>query len=124
MPFFLMLLGGAKSAGGAVLSWLSKRSLAELACIALAVICAVQFLQVRAERRHSAKVSEQLRKCAEVQKKLEAESKERQNQVTRTITKYKTVTLPDAERKAREIENAPVVPGKCETPSAVLQADI
>lgn len=51
MPFILMLLGGAKRLIGAALSWLSRRSIAELACIALAILAIVQTMRL-ADARH------------------------------------------------------------------------
>src|SRR3954470_13418810 len=65
MPFLLLLLlGGLKSAVIFIGSWLSRRSLTEIACIALALLCLVQFVTIRGEKRHSAKVELQLRNCA------------------------------------------------------------
>src|SRR6476646_6207167 len=64
MPAFLITaLGFSQFVLKSVLGWLSKRSLAELACIALALVCAVQFLAIKGEKRHAAKVAAQLGKC-------------------------------------------------------------
>ena len=49
--------------GRAIGAWLAKRSLAELACIALALFAGLQTIRVAAEKRHSAKVEAQLLKC-------------------------------------------------------------
>jgi hypothetical protein len=60
--FLLSLLGGSwsllKSAG----KWLSRRPLTELAAIALAVLCVVQFIALKSEKRHSAKLQVQVSK--------------------------------------------------------------
>ena len=57
----LFLMGGIRRVG----SFLASRSLLELICIGLALFAAVQTIRVSAEKRHSQKVSQQLRKCSE-----------------------------------------------------------
>jgi hypothetical protein len=54
--FLLSALG----IGKALLSWLSKRSLAEIACIILGLACLVLVIGNRAEKRHSAKLQAQV----------------------------------------------------------------
>jgi hypothetical protein len=49
----------------AVLAWLSKRSLAEIGCIALVIACLVLLVANRAEERHSAKLQSQLTLCSQ-----------------------------------------------------------
>jgi acyl-coenzyme A synthetase/AMP-(fatty) acid ligase len=46
-----------------VLTWLSKRSIAEIGCIALALFAGLQTIRVAAEQRHAHKVEAQLSKC-------------------------------------------------------------
>jgi hypothetical protein len=67
MPFLLLILGGLKSAVGFIGGWLSRRSLTEIACIALALLCLVQFVTIRGEKRHSAKLAA-LVKCEAARK--------------------------------------------------------
>jgi molybdenum cofactor biosynthesis enzyme MoaA len=124
MPLILLnMLGFGKSLVSGLVSWLSKRSLAEIGCLLLAVIALVEFIQVKAEKRHSAKVEDQLRKCSEVQKRLQAESKAQQKQVSEVHTRYVKVTQPEVEKRVKRIEDAPNPPD-CKTPNEVLQADV
>ena len=64
MPLGLIsLLGGLKSIGSAVVSFLGKLNIWQLGCIVLALIATVQTLRLHAEQRHSTKLSEQVAKC-------------------------------------------------------------
>jgi hypothetical protein len=65
MTWALSLLGIGNAVLKAVLAWLSKRSLAELGCLALALICLLQFTALRSEKRHGEKLQGQLTKCAQ-----------------------------------------------------------
>jgi hypothetical protein len=58
VSFLFGLLGFGK----AIVGWLSRRSLTELAAIALAVLCVVQFVALKSEKRHSAKLQVQVSK--------------------------------------------------------------
>jgi hypothetical protein len=64
MPLFLLsALGFLKSAVAAIGAWLSRRSLTELALLGCVVLICVQFIGLRAERRHSVKLQAQVVKC-------------------------------------------------------------
>lgn len=63
IPFLLSFLGWGKMVAQAVFEWLSKRSLAELGCIVLALSTIVVTIHDRAEKRHSAHLEKQLRNC-------------------------------------------------------------
>lgn len=117
-----MLLGGAKSAFGAVLAWLSKRSMAELACIALALVCMVEFVALKAEQRHSAKLQAQASKLNAELKRIST-AKNEQRVITRDRIVIAQQKAKSAETKAKAIEAAPL-PGNCKTPSEILQADL
>src|SRR4051812_39016630 len=122
MPFFLTLLGGAKSVFGAVLAWLSKRSMAELACIALALVCAVEFVALKAEKRHSAKLQAQVSKLnGELQRISTAKNEQRET--TKVNIAKADNGRKRAETIARRIEAAPL-PGNCRTPSEIMGADL
>jgi hypothetical protein len=58
--FLLSVLGFGKSAVSCGLQWLSRRSLAEIGCIALACVIVVQHLALVGEKRHSAKLAHQV----------------------------------------------------------------
>ena len=49
--------------GRAIMEWLSRRSAAELACIALAIYAALSTIGYKAEQRHARHLSAQLSKC-------------------------------------------------------------
>jgi hypothetical protein len=101
MPFLLMLLGGAKSVFGAVLAWLSKRSMAELACIALALVCLVQFVALKAEKRHSAKLQAQVEKCT----KARATDKAAYEQAQKDASAKNIAHVEQIQRKQEAITN-------------------
>lgn len=65
---FLSMFGIGKAVLTAVLTWLSKRSLAEIGCIVLGLACLVLFVAHRSEQRHAAKLETQLSKCTEGRK--------------------------------------------------------
>jgi hypothetical protein len=130
MPVFLLsLLGVGKSAVNYGLQWLSRRSLAQIACIALALACLFLFVANRAEKRHSAKVEAQLAKAistAETYKReLYAISNKRNEQqvVTRDRIVEVTRTIKSADERAKVVETAPP-PGECRTAKEVLDADV
>jgi hypothetical protein len=61
----LSTLGVGKVIVQGFVQWLSKRSLAEIACIILGIACAILIVANRAEKRHSAKLQTALVKCTE-----------------------------------------------------------
>lgn len=65
IPFLLSALGVGRTVFGAVVTWLSRRSMAELGCIALGLLCAAQFIALKAEKHHSARLQTQLIKCTQ-----------------------------------------------------------
>ena len=102
----LWLLGVGRSAGQGLIAWLSRRSLAELGALALAIICAVQFLSLKAERRHSAKLQVQIEKCDAARKsdreayaKAQAEAAS-QNRAQVTKVEQQSQRISDDERQA------------------------
>jgi hypothetical protein len=60
MPIILSLLGGGWNILKLAGAWLSHRSLAEIGCLVLALVCVVEFVSLKAEKRHSAKVEARL----------------------------------------------------------------
>ena len=123
MTFLLAALGFGRTVFQAVIAWLSRRSLAEIGCIALVIACSVLLLNLKAEQRHSRKVEQQLAKCADVQRRLIAQSKVQQKQVTKVIDHYVAVEKPVIRKEVQRIETAPL-PGGCKTPQPVLEADV
>jgi predicted Holliday junction resolvase-like endonuclease len=119
MPAFLIpLLGIGKS----VIAWLSRRSLAELAVIALALLCVVQFLALKSEKRHSTKLQAQVVKLDGQLKAISAKKNE-QKQVTGGNIAKAQEGQKRAESIAKRIETAPLS-GNCKTPKEILDADI
>lgn len=120
--FLFMLLDGAKSAFGAIASWLSRRSLAELGCIVLGIVALIAILNGMSERRHSAKLQGQVVKLnAELKRISTARNVQRE-------TTGRNIVIAErgrqkAEATARRIEAAPL-PGQCLSPKEVLNADI
>jgi hypothetical protein len=108
--------------GKAALAWLSRRSLVEMACLALGLICFVQFTALRMEKRHSAKVEAQLVKCEQARKAM-SDARNVQKAETRERIKVVTRTIKESDDKAKAIETAPL-PGNCKTPKEILDADI
>lgn len=111
-----------KRVGTVVITWLSHRSVLELAFMAMVAVAAIQTIRVGAEQRHSAKVERQLSKTVA---QLQAISSKRNEQKAETQERIKVVTrtIHDADGKAKVIEQAPL-PGQCRTPQQVLDADI
>jgi hypothetical protein len=116
--FLLSALG----IGKAVLAWLSKRSLAEIACIILGLACLVLVIGNRAEKRHSAKLQAQVVSLNAELTKLST-AKNGQQVITRDRIKVVTKTLHDADGRARVVENAPAAPN-CKTKQEVMSADL
>jgi hypothetical protein len=129
MTFLLAALGFGKSFVQGLGQWLSKLSLAQLACVILTIACLFLFVANRAEKRHSAKVEAQLAKAistAEAYKReLYAISNKRNEQqvVTRDRIVEVTRTIKSADERAKVVETAPP-PGECKTSPAVLGADL
>jgi hypothetical protein len=119
------LLGGGPAmlmAAKWLLGWLKHATFLQVACIALALFAGIQTLRVSAEKRHSAKVEQQLaRSIAELNRLTSAKNTQR------TITKTNIVTVTkrihDAEERAKIVETAPL-PGNCKTPPEIMGADL
>jgi hypothetical protein len=123
MPAFLLsMLGVGKVIAQGCVQWLSKRSLAEIACIILGVACAILIAANKAEKRHSAKLQAQVVSLDAELAKLST-AKNEQQVVTRDNIKVVTKLVHDADGKAKVVEQAPV-PGGCVTKPEVMNADV
>jgi hypothetical protein len=122
LTFILSLLGIGKSVLTAVLTWLSRRSPAELGCIALGIACAVLIVANRAEKRHSEKLQTQVTNLSVQLQKL-SDARNTQKQTTTEKIKVVTRTIHDADERARVVEKAPPA-ADCKTKPEVLQADL
>jgi hypothetical protein len=122
MTLFLTLLGYGKSAMSAVLSWLSRRSVAELACIVLFVVAAFLDISLQAEKRHSARLQTQVTKLS-AQLKAISTARDNQKAVTAKTVEHVKERVKQADDRAKVVEQAPLN-GKCETPKEILQADL
>ena len=111
-----------KRVGTVVITWLSHRSVLELAFMAMVAVAAIQTIRVGAEQRHSAKVERQLSKTVAQLQAISSKRNE-QRQVTTERIRVVTRTIRDADGKAKAIEQAPL-PGNCKTPREVLRADL
>jgi hypothetical protein len=95
----------------------------------LALACLVLGIALKIEQRHSAKLSAQLVKCAEVRdnykRQLDGISTKRNEQqvVTRDRIVEVTRTIKSADERAKVVETAPP-PGECRTAKEVLDADV
>ena len=89
----------------------------------LAFVCIMLGIALAVEKRHSSKLEDRNAKLSAIVSDYNAKSKETQKQTERVITRYIRVDAPEADKRAREVERAPL-PGECKTPSAVLQADL
>jgi hypothetical protein len=118
MTFFLTLLGF----GRGIIGWLSKRSLAELASLALALVCVVEFIALKAEKRHSSKLQAQIVKL-DAQLRAITTAKNEQKQVTKGNIVKAEEGRKKADVVAKRIEQAPL-PGNCATPKEILEADL
>jgi hypothetical protein len=63
LAFALSMLGVGKTLVQGIVQWLSRRSLAEIGCIILCIICGVLLIAHKADQRHIAKVEKQLHAC-------------------------------------------------------------
>jgi hypothetical protein len=120
--FLLAILGYGNCVLKAVLAWLSKRSLAELSCIALGIACAVLIVANRAEKRHSEKLQARVNTLS-IQLQRISDARQSQKQITAEKIKVVTRTLHDADERARAVEKAPPA-ADCKTKPEVLNADI
>lgn len=117
MPILLIL----KLAGSRIWSWLSHASFWQLVAIGLALFGLWQTIQVRAERRHSAKVEARLHVALDTLDRLAKESKAKQDQLDKVIRDRSK--RDDAERRAKKVEEAPLL-GGCRTSPEVMGADL
>jgi hypothetical protein len=122
---WLAIGGFLKSLASGIGAWLSRRSLAELGVIALAILFVIQHFALVDARHDAAKWQKQFN--AE-HAKLEAISSKRDTQKQTTAENVKVVTrvIHDADGRAKVVEQAPIPPTDCHgvTPSGVLQADV
>ena len=112
-----------KNAAGGLFGFLKSLNGWQLVCLALALFGAVQTVRVWSEQRHSAKVEKQLSETVALVNQLRAQSKQQQQTVTKTIDHYITVTKPEVRTIVQKIESAPLK-GGCQTPDAVMSADV
>jgi hypothetical protein len=95
----------------------------------LALVCLVLGVALKIEQRHSAKLSAQLVKCAEVRdnykRQLDGISTKRNEQQVGTRDRIVEVTrtIKSADERAKVVETAPP-PGECKTSQAVLGAGL
>jgi hypothetical protein len=119
------LLGGGPwlllAAKGA-LGWLSKRSLAEIGCIALGIACAALIVANRAEKRHSEKLQARVNTLS-IQLQRISDARQSQKQTTAEKIKVVTRTLHDADERAQAVEKAPPA-ANCRTKPEVMGADL
>jgi hypothetical protein len=115
---WLAILGVLKRIG-AVLGRLNGY---QIAIIALALFAGIQTIRVSAEKRHSAKVEQQLVKSVAELNRITS-TKNTQHTITKTNIVTVTKRIHDAEGRAKIVETAPL-PGNCKTPDAVRQADL
>ena len=122
---WLAIGGFLKSLASGVGAWLSRRSLAELAAMALAILFVVQHFAL-VDARHDAAAYE--KRYLGVKNELErvSSAKNEQQIVTRDNVKVVTRVIHDADGRAKVVEQAPIPPTDCHgvTPSGVLQADV
>jgi hypothetical protein len=116
MPALIALLGY----GNAVVRWLSKRSLAELACIALALALAVQTVRLHHAHGELAQTKTDL-KGARDQIKAISTARDNQKAVTTKAVEHVKERVRQADDRAKVVEQAPLN-GKCETPKEILRS--
>ena len=112
-----------KNAAGGLFGFLKSLNGWQLVCLALALFGAVQTMRVWSEQRHSQKVEKQLSETVALVNQLRAQSKQQQRTLTKTIDHYITVTKPEVRTIVQKIESAPLK-GGCQTPDAVMSADV
>jgi hypothetical protein len=104
------------------LVFLGKLNGYQIAIIALALFAGIQTLRVSAEKRHSAKVEQQLAKSVAELNRLTS-AKNTQHTITKTNIVTVTKRIHDAEGRAKIVETAPL-PGQCRTPPEIMGADL
>ena len=130
MPMFLLsMLGVGKSAMGAVFAWLSRRSLAEIACIALGLVCIVCVLRANHWKHVATERQAALANCEKrsqtLKNDLDRISSVKNDQKVQTQTRIVSVTktIHEADKQAQKVENAPPAPN-CKTNKEVMGADL
>jgi hypothetical protein len=121
-PFLLSALGFGKSVLSAVIDWLSRRSLAEIACIALAIACLVLVVANRAEKRHSEKLQRQVVSLSAELKRI-SDARKTQKFTTQEKIRVATKIIHDADSRAKVVEQAPPAVD-CHTKPEVMGADL
>lgn len=106
----------------AIVNRLSKLSLAQIVAALLAICCTVQFVALKMEKRHSAKVGLQLARANAELARISTAKNDQQRETTERI-KIVERTIHDADGRARIVETAPPAPD-CKTNPAVMGADL
>jgi hypothetical protein len=122
IPFLLSALGFGKSVFSAVIDWLSRRSLAEIACIALAIACLVLVVANQAEKRHSEKLQRQVVSLSAELKRI-SDARKTQKFTTQEKISVATKIIHDADSRAKVVEQAPPAVD-CHTKPEVMGADL
>jgi hypothetical protein len=122
IPFLLSALGFGKSILSAVLDWLSRRSLAEIGCIVLAIACLVLVIANRAEKRHSEKLQHQVVSLSAELKRI-SDARRSQKSTTQEKIRVATKIIHDADSRAKVVEQAPPAVD-CHTKPEVMGADL
>jgi hypothetical protein len=122
MPFLLNILGVGRVVVQCLVQWLSKRSLAEIGCIVLCIVCAILIVANRAEKRHSAKLQAQVVSLSAELQKISVRKNE-QKSITDEHIKVVVKRIADADQRAKKVEQAPPAPN-CQTKPEVMGADL
>ena len=118
--FAWFLPGPALAIMKAVLTFVRTHSIWLTVSIALVVAGGLDHVITH---RELAKTQSQLSKCAAAQKALQAQSKAKRQEITKTVDHYIKVTVPEVKTVVQKIESAPLK-GGCQTPDAVREADV
>ena len=121
MPFLLALKLFAGGALKKLLAWLGSLTLWQIVSLGLAIFVGIQFLELRGERRHSAKLQAQV---VNYSRQLQAISSKKNEQIVVTRDRIKIV-----EKQVRHADDvaknrATPVPHNCKTKPEILGADL
>lgn len=120
--FFVALRLFAGNALGALWKWLSGLNLCQLVCLGLAVFCIAQHFMLVGERRHSAKVEQQLAKANEQLQRISTKRNE-QHDVTEHNVEKVVRGDPLVKTVVKTIHDAPNPEG-CRTPALDQLRDV
>ncbi len=104
------------------LAFAKRLKLGQIALIALAALLAVQTVRVGMEQRHSRKLSHRVNELRAEMDRISS-AKDEQGKVTTANIGKANERIVYVERKARQIEAAPL-PGNCKTPGEIMGADL